>query len=96
MKAVHKVIIGFILLVVIGLIVMKTSSYMGAPINTVGSPKRLDDILQLPASTDCVPGAVPNGTYYSNTSGKGFCGIEKLITEELEYKFVDAPVAPMG
>ncbi len=96
MKAVHKVLIGFLLLVLIGFIAMKTSSYLGAPINTIGSPKRLDDIMNLPAKTECVPGSIPQGSYYSNSSGKGLCGIEKLITEELEYKFVDAPDAPLG
>ncbi len=97
MKAVHKVIIGFLLLVLIGFIAMKTSSYMsGTPINTIGSGKGLQEILDLPTDTKCVPGSVPQGSYYSNSSSKGYCGIEKLITEELEYKFVDAPDAPLG
>jgi hypothetical protein len=94
MKAVHKVLIGFLLLVIIGVIIFKTSSY--APINTIGSSKRLEDIMNLPADTKCVPGTVPQGSYYANSSSQGVCGIEKLITEELEYKFIDGPDAKLG
>ena len=91
-----------ILLIVLAVVVIvyfagkATSKYMAINTTKTRTPKSLEDVSDLPVAIKCTPGSrTPQESYYSKSDG-GVCGAEKLITEELSYKFVDKPDAPLG